>query len=86
MATDILAFCQARDINSDGIRVYQDVDWHTKKTDQTQIGLRVSLPPDFPDKYVKAVKNFAKICLVTKLAIDLKSESWLVPQVEKREA
>ena len=51
-----------------------------------QIQLKVSLPADFPDKYVKGIKNFAKICLVSKLAINLDAQSWLVPVVEKREA
>lgn len=84
MVTDVLAFCQARDISTEGIKIFQTVDWHRKKTDQTQIQLNVSLPPEFPEKYLKAIKNFAKICLVTKLAVDLKAESWLTPVVEKR--
>jgi putative redox protein len=85
MATDILAFCQARDIPTDGIKVFQKVDWHRKNTSDTKIAISVSLPPEFPDKYVKAVKNFAKICLVSKLGIGLKPESWFTPEVEKRQ-
>ena len=85
MATDILAFCQARDIETQGIKVFQTVDWHKKETGGTNIQIRVSLPQSFPDKYVKAIKNFSKICLVSKLGIDLKAESWATPLVEKRQ-
>ena len=86
MATDILAFCRVRGIETEEIKVYQTVDFNKKHTDNTQIQLQVDLPPDFPDKYVKALKNFAKQCLVSKLTVDMTAESYLTPLVRKRTA
>lgn len=78
MCTDVLAFCQARDISTTGIRISQEIDWHRKNTDQTKVNMKVDLPSDFPAKYVKAVRAAVKTCLVAKLAAGITAESFSV--------
>jgi len=68
MTFDILTFCQKRGLSSEGIRLSQSVDWNTRHTDDSKIEFVVKVPPEFPEKYHKALRAAAKSCLVGKLA------------------
>ncbi len=68
MTFDILAFCRKRNISTEGIRIVQAVDWNTRKTDDSRIKYRVEVPPEFPEKYRKALIAVGRSCLVSKLA------------------
>jgi ribosomal protein S12 methylthiotransferase accessory factor len=62
----ILNFCLERKIPADDIGVLMT----THKNDQTKlldrIELKITLPPEFPEKYEKAVVRAAELCWVKK--------------------
>jgi ribosomal protein S12 methylthiotransferase accessory factor len=64
----IRKFCQARDINTDGLKVIQhnhniEGDDKYKKA----FNIEIELPEDFPKKYRKAVIEAANTCTVKKV-------------------
>ena len=73
---DILAFCRKRNIAFDGFKIRQTVDWHAKQTDQSKVLLSIELPPDFPEKYEKAIRKSAESCLVARLGKGLSEDSF----------
>jgi ribosomal protein S12 methylthiotransferase accessory factor len=73
---DILAFCRKRRIATDGFRIKQTVDWHTKQTDQSKVLLNVELPTDFPEKYEKTIQKAVDSCLVARLGRGLNENSF----------
>lgn len=60
-----LAFCQARAISTEGLRLTQH---HERDVDGklARIVLRIVLPPGFPEKYVGAIKAAVMGCRVKK--------------------
>jgi len=73
---DILAFCRKRSIATAGFRIRQIVDWHAKRTDQSQVLLNIELPHDFPEKYEKTVRKAVDNCLVARLGKGLNENSF----------
>lgn len=73
---DILAFCQKREISTDGIKISQVVDWNKKMHDQSKVVLRVELPPHFPEKYDNALGKTVDKCLVASLGKGLNESSF----------
>jgi putative redox protein len=60
----VLVFCQARGIPTDELKLVQENVIEDGKL--RRIVLRVLLPPDFPEKYVDAVRAAASGCRVKK--------------------
>jgi ribosomal protein S12 methylthiotransferase accessory factor len=60
----VLAFCQARGIPTEGIRLVQhhEIDPPTKRL--VKVDLDVLLPPSFPERYVEPVRRAAEHCRV----------------------
>ena len=73
---DILAFCRKRSISTDGFKIRQIVDWHTKQTDQSKVLLSIELPHDFPGKYEKTIRKAVDNCLVARLGKGLNENSF----------
>jgi hypothetical protein len=73
---DILAFCRKRSISTDGFKIRQIVDWHTKRTDQSKVLLSIELPHNFPGKYEKTIRKAVDNCLVTRLGKGLNENSF----------
>ena len=73
---DILAFCRKRDIAPDNIKISQDVEWSREKRDQSQVVLKVELPPEFPEKYDDVIDIAVKKCLVASLGRGLDKSSF----------
>jgi len=73
---DILAFCRERSLSTDGFRIRQIVDWHTKRTDQSKVLLSIELPHDFPGKYEKTIRKAVDNCLVARLGKGLNENSF----------
>jgi putative redox protein len=63
----IRKFCQQRDINTDGIKVFQDDTHIGENKYQKKFSIRVQLPDNFPEKYKKALMASANTCTVKKL-------------------
>ncbi len=69
----ILSFCQERNIPTDGISINQEmvyipIDEGKMKLDK--IVLNITIPPDFPEKYQKAIIKVADQCAVKKAIIN----------------
>lgn len=62
----VLAFCQARDLSTDGLALRQRVDVDPATKLPSRIRLELKLPPSFPDKYRAAVLRAAEGCKVKK--------------------
>jgi len=62
----VLGFCQARNIPTDGIRLRQTHDFDEAHK-LTGVHLTIELPPEFPEKYVGAVRAAAAGCKVKKV-------------------
>jgi ribosomal protein S12 methylthiotransferase accessory factor len=62
----VLAFCQKRDIPTDGIRLVQQ--WNTDPQTHmvTKLTVEIQLPEGFPEKYRSAVVQAADLCAVKK--------------------
>lgn len=64
----VLGFCQARNISTQGMRLVQE---STSENGRLKtVRLVITLPPDFPEKYVTAVKAAAAGCKVKKTLFD----------------
>lgn len=62
----VLGFCQARGLATAGLAIQQHVELHPETHLPTAIRLKLSLPPDFPEKYRVAVVRAAEGCKVKK--------------------
>ena len=62
----ILAFCQERNIPTERIRLVQCFERDEETHLIPKISLDIHLPPDFPDKYKKAMVKVAEQCAVKK--------------------
>lgn len=62
----VLDFCLGRKIPTEGIGVLMRTHRNEEKKLMDRIELEISLPPEFPDKYEKAVVRAAELCWVKK--------------------
>lgn len=66
----IVYFCESRSISLEGI----SMTLHFERNDQThlmeKIRIDIQLPPEFPDKYRKAVIRAAEMCTVKRTLAD----------------
>ena len=60
----VTAFCQERNIATDGIALKMTSDWNEQSHLVENIEMTISLPEDFPDKYRRAVIRVAGMCTV----------------------
>jgi ribosomal protein S12 methylthiotransferase accessory factor len=65
----VLKFCSSRDISTDGVRVRQSWERDENNT-LVRIRLDIQVPPDYPDKYRKALVRAANTCSVKKTILD----------------
>ena len=65
----VLKFCEGRGISTDGVAIQQS--WERNESNKLErIAIRIQLPPDFPEKYHKAVVRAANTCSVKKTLAD----------------
>ncbi len=62
----VLGFCQQRGIPTDGVRIVQSQEYNPLTRLITKIKIDIQLPPEFPQKYRKAVIRSADQCAVKK--------------------
>ncbi len=62
----VLGFCQKRDIPHDGISLFQSWEREEKTNRLTKVRISIEVPPDFPEKYQKALVRAASQCSVKK--------------------
>lgn len=63
----VSAFCQARDIPTENIRLRQVMNSTPDGKGLASIDIQIILPPEFPQKYEKAVVRAADMCAVKKV-------------------
>jgi len=66
----VLGFCQSRDIPTKDIRLVQEMDFDDATHRLERVSLQIILPPEFPEKYHKAVRRAADLCAVKKAILD----------------
>ncbi len=62
----VLSFCQQRNIPADKIRLVQRMEDTPDGKMVGKIIIEIKLPPEFPEKYRKAVVSSANLCAVKK--------------------
>jgi len=60
----VKAFCDSRDISSEGISLSMDTEYNPAEKMIGKIIIRIHVPAEFPEKYDNAVINAASICAV----------------------
>jgi ribosomal protein S12 methylthiotransferase accessory factor len=60
----VKAFCDSREIPSDGITLSMDTEYNPAEKMIGKIIIRIHVPAAFPEKYEAAVVNAAAICAV----------------------
>ena len=60
----VLGFCQERNLDTNGLGLVLKHDWNEKAHRIEHIWMEITLPPDFPKKYRKAVIKAADLCTV----------------------
>jgi putative redox protein len=63
----VLEFCNSREIPLVGVRLSQVFDRDVATRRVTAVHLNIVVPPDFPERYHKAVVQAANSCTVKKL-------------------
>ncbi len=62
-------FCDGRSIPTDGVSIHQSWERNEDKK-LVRIAIRIQVPPDFPEKYHKALVRAANTCTVKKTLAD----------------
>lgn len=62
----VLGFCRQRNISTDGVRIVQRVHKNQETGMIGTVELEIQVPPDFPEKYYKALIRAASQCAVKK--------------------
>jgi ribosomal protein S12 methylthiotransferase accessory factor len=62
----VLGFCKQRGIDTEGMRIVQSLDYNPVTRLVDRVNLDIQLPPEFPEKYRKAVIRSADQCAVKK--------------------
>lgn len=62
----LLAFCQIRKINTEGISVTMDTEVDPEKKMISRMIIEAELPADFPEKYINAAVKAMEGCTVKK--------------------
>jgi putative redox protein len=60
----VKGFCDQRGIPSDGIRLFQDMEYDPVTHMVNKVNIEISVPSDFPEKYREALITVAGKCKV----------------------
>jgi len=66
----VLKFCESRSIPSEGITVHQSWERNEESRRIERISIDIRVPPNFPEKYHKAVARAAASCTVKKSIVN----------------
>ncbi|MGM0597803.1 MAG: OsmC family protein [Myxococcota bacterium] len=62
----VFQFCQARNISTEGVKIKEKIISRKDGKGIEKIQFEIELPPEFPEKYEKAVVRAANLCTVKK--------------------
>lgn len=60
----LISFFQNRNLSSEGLKLELDFEWNKEKHLLDKVKFTVTLPKDFPEKYIDAVKKSIDLCTV----------------------
>lgn len=61
-----LGFCEGKGLNTEGLGLAMDIETDPETKMVSKVILNLTLPKDFPDKYVPAIKRSIDLCSVKK--------------------
>lgn len=61
-----LNFCEKRKIDTSQLKLVLDFETHPKTHMVTKIVMKLTLPPNFPEKYIPAITRAMDLCYVKK--------------------
>ena len=64
------AFCEQRGLPSEGLGMTLDIDRNAETRRLEKVRMAIQLPPEFPEKYKKAILRAAGMCSVKKAITD----------------
>ncbi|PIS47303.1 MAG: osmotically inducible protein OsmC [Elusimicrobia bacterium CG08_land_8_20_14_0_20_51_18] len=59
-----ISFFQNRRLNAEGFKMTLDFSWNEEKHLLDKISFTLTLPKDFPEKYIPALKKSVELCTV----------------------
>lgn len=65
----VLEFCNARNIPTEKVSLAQQIEFEVDQQGKrrvSKVGLTINLPPEFPERYRKAIVKAAELCSVKK--------------------
>jgi putative redox protein len=66
----VKGFCDSRGISSEKIELIQNLKYDTINQRISEINIKISVPPDFPEKYYDALVKSVNQCAVKKAIFD----------------
>lgn len=60
----VLSFCRNHDLPTEGVFLTQRMQYDPTARRMARIDLQIHVPPDFPEKYLKALERSAELCAV----------------------
>jgi ribosomal protein S12 methylthiotransferase accessory factor len=66
----VLLFCQERQLPTTGLRLSLETERDTEKHRLNKVRMAIHLPPEFPEKYRRAVIRAANQCSVKRVILD----------------
>lgn len=65
-----LNFFNSRGLSTEGFNMKVDFNWNEKNHRLDSIQFIITLPHDFPDKYISALKNAVELCTVKRTILN----------------
>lgn len=65
-----ISFFQTRNLNSEGFKIEVDYQWDKVKHKLSNVDIKLTLPKDFPEKYIQALEQTVNLCSVKKTIAD----------------
>ncbi|MEW5951433.1 MAG: OsmC family protein [Elusimicrobiota bacterium] len=59
-----LSFFENRKLNREGFKINLNFKWNSEKHLLDKVEITLTLPKDFPEKYIQALKSSVDLCLV----------------------
>ena len=66
----VLQFCRQRGIPTEGVRIVQHMDFDPQTRLLRHVELEIQVPPDFPERYHKAIIHASNVCAVKQMLAD----------------
>ncbi len=62
----VLSFCRERNLPTDGLELVQHQEYDESGKQLRKVTIKITVPPDFPEKYRRALVRAVNLCTVKK--------------------